>query len=71
MSVDLLQVSAVVKHESYSPRTQDNDIAMMKLETEVPSGNSKIQQIVVAAGADKFEGAEVVVSGWGLLQEGK
>ncbi|MFZ7091322.1 serine protease [Primorskyibacter sp. 2E233] len=64
-----VSVARIISHQSYSPDTQDNDIALLKLTRPVEIETTQ------PATADQFDpahanGSEVTVIGWGRTSEG-
>ena len=62
-------VTAVIPHERYQARTNDNDIALLKLRTPIPNSNP----IALITPEDEAEsvsaGTSAWVTGWGATEE--
>lgn len=62
-----VELSGLIWHENYNPRTLTNDVAIISLPTSVPLSNA-IQVVRLPEGADlnnDFAGSPAVASGWG------
>jgi secreted trypsin-like serine protease len=66
-----LHVSQIVSHQDYDPETQDNDIALLKLQASAPAA---LKPAAIATAADVTtlgaNGKKVTVIGWGATAEG-
>ncbi|XP_060702779.1 suppressor of tumorigenicity 14 protein-like [Hemiscyllium ocellatum] len=63
-------IKQIIVHESYSPQTFDNDIALLELSSPV-TFSSVIQPICLPVASHNFPvGKTVTVTGWGRLKEG-
>ena len=63
---EVINIAEVFNHPDYDPRTNDSDIALLRLE------NPPTVPAVIALGDDTVgrPGEELTVAGWGLLEEG-
>lgn len=59
-------VSNITVHEDYNPNTFENDIAIMKLSTSIPTDNEVIYPAYLRAVPVEV-GTVCQVTGWGLL----
>lgn len=64
-----IRVVDFIQHEDYNSRTIDNDIALLRLETNV-TFTDKIQPACLPGGRVDDESAQGVVTGWGTTSEG-
>lgn len=63
-------VTQIISHPNYNPSTFENDIALLKLSSPVPS-NSYILPVCLAASDSTFHnGTDSWVTGWGNIQSG-
>jgi len=64
------EVKDIVIHPQFNPRTYQNDIAILRLKTQVDlSSFPSIRSACIAKPNDlnKFEGAKCLVAGWGTV----
>ncbi|XP_050076061.1 collagenase-like [Anopheles maculipalpis] len=65
----VLESTEFFKHEKYNPLFVANDVALVKLPQKVEF-NENVQPVRLPTGNDDFAGESVVVSGWGLTENG-
>lgn len=64
---DRVSIAEIRVHEKYDPKTQDYDIALLKLADHT----AKLVPVALPAADSKLPpGTELLVSGWGALREG-
>lgn len=64
-----IKVSKVIGHKGYNPDTFTNDIALLKLASEVPIDHPTIQPIPLSGMfAEERVGQLCQISGWGTLE---
>lgn len=56
-------------HPSYNSATTDNDIALWKLSTAIPTSSTIGYITLPVQGSDPVTGASTTTAGWGLLTE--
>lgn len=70
-----IMVSEIIMHPDYDTRTQENDIAILKLETPIPlSETAKIIPIVTQEDEDNGvinPGVDATITGWGNTSTGQ
>ncbi|ROT72246.1 putative transmembrane protease serine 9 [Penaeus vannamei] len=61
----------IVNHPSYDSNTLDNDIALIRLKTEIqfPSDN-KIAPVCLPTAGEMYDSVDATITGWGAQQEG-
>ncbi|XP_068083830.1 trypsin-1-like [Anabrus simplex] len=64
------KVAEIIVHESYNPRTIENDISLIKVSTEFKFSNSMKPVGLPSSREDVAIGSSAVVSGWGYTREG-
>uniref|UniRef100_A0AAR2LLU3 Suppressor of tumorigenicity 14 protein homolog n=1 Tax=Pygocentrus nattereri TaxID=42514 RepID=A0AAR2LLU3_PYGNA len=63
-------VKQIISHPEYDPKTYDNDIALMELDSPV-NFNQNIWPICLPAATHEFPAGQVVwITGWGATREG-
>jgi secreted trypsin-like serine protease len=65
-----LSVSTVIKHPSYDPITEDNDVALLELSTPATLGSFVDTIALASGGALEAGGVTATVSGWGNTSSG-
>jgi trypsin len=60
-----IDVKKAIAHESYNPRTVDNDIAILILSSPFENGTNA-RAIEILQNSDPHPGSTVTVSGWGV-----
>jgi len=65
-----VRVSRVVENRNYNPQTIDNDMAILKLASDVPLGTTVQAIALQSQGAEVPAGTTAWVSGWGGEYEG-
>ncbi|XP_063602613.1 transmembrane protease serine 9-like [Penaeus indicus] len=65
------QIAEIVSHPSYDSNTLDNDIALIRLTTEIqfPSDN-KIAPVCLPTAGEMYDNVDAIITGWGAQQEG-
>ncbi|XP_063602625.1 transmembrane protease serine 2-like [Penaeus indicus] len=66
-----MQIAEIVSHPSYDSNTLDNDIALIRLTTEIqfPSDN-KIAPVCLPTAGEMYDNVDATITGWGAQQEG-
>ncbi|ROT72249.1 CUB-serine protease [Penaeus vannamei] len=66
-----MQIAEIVNHPSYDSNTLDNDIALIRLKTEIqfPSDN-KIAPVCLPTAGEMYDSVDATITGWGAQQEG-
>ncbi|XP_047488843.1 transmembrane protease serine 2-like [Penaeus chinensis] len=66
-----MQIAEIVSHPSYDSNTVDNDIALIRLTTEIqfPSDN-KIAPVCLPTAGEMYDNVDATITGWGAQQEG-
>ena len=57
-------------HPSFSGSTLNNDVALLKLSTSIPTSSSISYGRLAASGSDPATGAQLTVAGWGATSQG-
>ncbi|XP_062542075.1 collagenase-like [Armigeres subalbatus] len=65
----ILTATEYYRHEKYNPLFAANDVAVVRLPEPVQL-NERIQPVKLPSGSDSYADRRVVVSGWGLQQNG-
>uniref|UniRef100_A0A182WCA2 Peptidase S1 domain-containing protein n=1 Tax=Anopheles minimus TaxID=112268 RepID=A0A182WCA2_9DIPT len=65
----VLESTVFFKHEKYNPLFVANDVALVKLPEKVEF-SERVQPVRLPTGNNDYAGEAVVVSGWGLTQQG-
>jgi trypsin len=60
----LVRVSSIKVNPSYSAGTYNNDIAIMKLATSIPTSSTISYAKLAASGTDPAAGTGLTVAGW-------
>ncbi|MFK7803142.1 MAG: trypsin-like serine protease [Anaerolineae bacterium] len=63
-------VTQVIAHPSYSPSTQDNDVALLKLSSPASIVAGKVETVPLNSEADISSGTLATVTGWGATSQG-
>eukprot|EP00112_Aurelia_sp_Birch-Aquarium-sp1_P007983 Seg1871.3 transcript_id=Seg1871.3/GoldUCD/mRNA.D3Y31 product="Transmembrane protease serine 9" protein_id=Seg1871.3/GoldUCD/D3Y31 len=66
----VIRLSRVINHPRYNSRTQDNDIALLRLSRKVKFTKYIRPACLPSAAAVIRDGADAFVSGWGTTREG-
>ncbi|KAL5116699.1 hypothetical protein ACEQ8H_005448 [Pleosporales sp. CAS-2024a] len=66
----LVKVSSIKVNPSYNAGTYNNDIAIMKLATSIPTSSTISYARVAASGTDPAAGTGLTVAGWGTTTSG-
>ncbi|KAK7421167.1 hypothetical protein QQX98_002296 [Neonectria punicea] len=66
----LVGVSSITIHPSYSSSTINNDVAIWKLSTSIPTSSTISYATLAAAGSDPVAGSIATVAGWGVTTDG-
>ncbi|KEY74969.1 hypothetical protein S7711_01318 [Stachybotrys chartarum IBT 7711] len=66
----LVGVSRIIIHPSYSSSTFNNDVAVWKLSTNIPTSSTISYASLAASGSDPAAGTNVQVAGWGTTSSG-
>ncbi|ROT72250.1 putative transmembrane protease serine 9-like [Penaeus vannamei] len=66
-----MQIAEIKNHPSYDSNTLDNDIALIRLKTEIqfPSDN-KIAPVCLPTAGEMYDSVDATITGWGAQQEG-
>ncbi|ROT72252.1 CUB-serine protease [Penaeus vannamei] len=66
-----MEIAEIVNHPSYDSNTLDNDIALIRLKTEIqfPSDN-KIAPVCLPTAGEMYDSVDATITGWGAQQEG-
>ncbi|XP_047488705.1 trypsin-1-like [Penaeus chinensis] len=66
-----MQIAEIASHPSYDSNTVDNDIALIRLTTEIqfPSDN-KIAPVCHPTAGEMYDNMDATITGWGAQQEG-
>ncbi|KAJ4138522.1 hypothetical protein NW768_002359 [Fusarium equiseti] len=64
------RVSSIRMHPSFSGSTLNNDVALLKLSTSIPTSGSISYGRLAASGSDPATGAQLTVAGWGATSQG-
>ncbi|KAL1596847.1 hypothetical protein SLS59_007588 [Nothophoma quercina] len=65
----LVRVSSIKVHPSFSSSTLNNDVAIWKLATAIPTSSTISYATLPASGSDPTSGTTTTVAGWGTLTE--
>jgi len=65
----LVSVSSVVIYPSYNGQTFNNDVAVWKLATAIPTSSTIKYAVLPAQGSDPAAGSSTTTAGWGTLSE--
>ncbi|KAH7032625.1 LOW QUALITY PROTEIN: trypsin-like cysteine/serine peptidase domain-containing protein [Microdochium trichocladiopsis] len=63
-------VSRILVHPSYNSGTTDNDVALWRLSTAIPTSSTIGYVTLPAQGSDPAAGSSAVTAGWGTTSEG-
>lgn len=63
------KIKYIIKHSKYDSRTYNNDIALLKLDTEVVMENT-MRPVCLPELGKSFTGKPGVATGWGAVSEG-
>lgn len=63
------KAARVVRHKEFSQQTLHKDVAIITLETPVPSNLENIRPVCLASGHQTYDGQTATVIGWGSLKE--
>lgn len=63
-------VARIINHQDYDPRTNDNDIALLRLSSPVEFTTFVRPVCLDAPGSDVPAGTETWVTGWGTIGSG-
>jgi len=66
----LVGVSSIRVNPSYSSSTYNNDVAILKLSTSIPTSSTISYASLAASGSDPAAGSTVTVAGWGTTTQG-
>ncbi|KAH7141753.1 trypsin-like cysteine/serine peptidase domain-containing protein [Dactylonectria macrodidyma] len=66
----LVGVSRITVHPSFSSSTLNNDVAIWKLSTSIPTSSTISYAALAASGSDPVGGSSAIVAGWGTTTEG-
>jgi trypsin len=66
----LVQVSSIKVNPSYAAGTYNNDVAIMKLATSIPTSSTISYAKLAASGSDPAAGTGLTVAGWGTTTSG-
>ncbi|KAF5010852.1 hypothetical protein FDECE_3025 [Fusarium decemcellulare] len=66
----LVGVSSITVHPSFSSSTLNNDVAIWKLSTSIPTSSTISYASLAASGSDPTSGSSAIVAGWGTTTEG-
>lgn len=66
----LASVSSIVIHPSFSSSTLNNDVAILKLATAIPTSSTIGYATLPASGSDPVADSIATVAGWGTLTQG-
>ncbi|KAJ4353056.1 hypothetical protein N0V95_003709 [Ascochyta clinopodiicola] len=66
----LVKVSSIKVHPSFSSSTLDNDVAIWKLATALPTSSTIGYATLPAANSDPAAGSTTTVAGWGTTSSG-
>ncbi|KAJ4985316.1 trypsin A chain (extracellular trypsin protease) [Stagonosporopsis vannaccii] len=66
----LVRVSSVKIHPSFSSSTLNNDVAIWKLATAIPTSSTISYATLPASGSDPTSGTTTTVAGWGTTSSG-
>ncbi|KAK7432141.1 hypothetical protein QQZ08_001431 [Neonectria magnoliae] len=66
----LVGVSSITIHPSYTSSNINNDVAIWKLSTSIPTSSTISYATLAAAGSDPVAGSIATVAGWGVTTEG-
>ncbi|ROT72248.1 CUB-serine protease [Penaeus vannamei] len=66
-----MQIAEIVNHPSYDSNTLDNDIALIRLKTEIqfPSDN-KIAPVCLPTAGEMYDSVDATITGWELNRRG-
>jgi len=64
------RVSSIKVNPSYSAGTYNNDVAILKLSTSIPTSSSIAYAKLPASGSDPASGTGLTVAGWGTTSSG-
>lgn len=62
-------VSKIIRHSGYNDRTFNNDIALLKLDHEIPFGD-EMRPVCLPPRGKSFTNHEGLVTGWGVKSQG-
>jgi trypsin len=65
----VVRVSSVTVHPNFSSSTLNNDVAIWKLATAIPTSSTISYAVLPASGSDPASGTTTTVAGWGTLTE--
>ncbi|KPM41428.1 Trypsin [Neonectria ditissima] len=66
----LVSVSSITIHPSYTSSNINNDVAIWKLSTSIPTSSTVGYATLAAAGSDPVAGSLSTVAGWGTTSSG-
>lgn len=66
----VVSASSIVIHPSYSESTYNNDVAIVKLATAIPTSSTIGYATLAASGSDPAANSLATVAGWGTLSSG-
>ncbi|KAF1925973.1 trypsin-like protease [Didymella exigua CBS 183.55] len=66
----VVRVSSLTVHPSFSSSTLNNDVAIWKLATSIPTSSTIGYASLAASGSDPTSGSTATVAGWGTLTSG-
>ncbi|KAL6703508.1 hypothetical protein ACN47E_009606 [Coniothyrium glycines] len=66
----VVRVSSIRPHPSYSAGTYNNDIAVWKLATSIPTSSTIGYATLAASGSDPADGTVATTAGWGTTTSG-
>ncbi|RBR26857.1 uncharacterized protein FIESC28_00438 [Fusarium coffeatum] len=64
------RVSSIRMHPQFSGSTLNNDVALLKLSTSIPTSSTISYGRLAASGSDPASGTQLTVAGWGATTQG-